>query len=210
MNIRTLANESDPQPLRFGEAPGAADLNGAAGEAPCAAGDLHARVEKVVAAALAHAAAVDRESRFPRAAFDAARAGPFGSCSAAGTGRRGHRRRRHRGRWMKRAEGFATRLGLSCRLDYASDPFFGRGGAEVRAACAHPLLDREANSLHELQLSSRPLRDRVGRPHHGWRGGAHRLRSLRHRSPGAGAGVAHGLDLARWPDGVRKALTIES
>ena len=29
-------------------------------------------------------------------------------------------------RWMKLAEGFAARLGLSWQIDHASDPFFGR------------------------------------------------------------------------------------
>ncbi|MGA8612005.1 MAG: acyl-CoA dehydrogenase family protein [Xanthobacteraceae bacterium] len=73
MNIRTTANENGHQELRIVEAAGARPLNAGAGQA-AGPGDLHSRVDKVVAAASAHAAAVDRESRFPQEAFDAARA----------------------------------------------------------------------------------------------------------------------------------------
>src|ERR1700728_1468125 len=33
-----------------------------------------------------------------------------------------------RERWMTRAQEIARQLGLTCRIDHASDPFFGRGG----------------------------------------------------------------------------------
>jgi acyl-CoA dehydrogenase len=72
MNIRTTANENDHQELRLGEAASALHLGASVGQAP-GPGDLRARVEKVAAVASAHAAMVDRESRFPREAFDAAR-----------------------------------------------------------------------------------------------------------------------------------------
>ena len=36
--------------------------------------------------------------------------------------------------WIERATGLADRLGLSYRVDIASDPFFGRGGAIVAAS----------------------------------------------------------------------------
>jgi acyl-CoA dehydrogenase len=71
MNIRTTANENS-QGLRLGEASGAPHPNSGLGQV-ANLGDLHTRVEKVVAAASAHAAAVDRESRFPQEAFEAAR-----------------------------------------------------------------------------------------------------------------------------------------
>jgi acyl-CoA dehydrogenase len=72
MNIRTTANENGHQELRLGEAASALHLGASVGQAP-GPGDLRARVEKVAAVASAHAAMVDRESRFPREAFDAAR-----------------------------------------------------------------------------------------------------------------------------------------
>ena len=73
MNIRTTANENGHQELCIGDAAGARHLNASARQA-AGSGDLHSRVDKVVATASAHAAAVDRESRFPQEAFDAARA----------------------------------------------------------------------------------------------------------------------------------------
>jgi acyl-CoA dehydrogenase len=73
MNIRTTANENS-QGLRLGEASGTAHPNAGLRQV-ASLGDLHSRVEKVVAAASAHAAAVDRESRFPQEAFEAARVG---------------------------------------------------------------------------------------------------------------------------------------
>jgi acyl-CoA dehydrogenase len=73
MNIRTIANENGHQELRIGEGAGVLHLNAGVGHA-AGPDDLHARIDKVAAVASAHAAAVDRESRFPRETFDAARA----------------------------------------------------------------------------------------------------------------------------------------
>lgn len=110
MNIRTTANENGHQELRIVEAAGARPLNAGAGQA-AGPGDLHSRVDKVVAAASAHAAAVDRKSRFPQEAFDAARAehllgfavpaswagkasaSPMSRTFATGLARHAHRRR---------------------------------------------------------------------------------------------------------------------
>jgi acyl-CoA dehydrogenase len=72
MNIRTTATESGHREVRIREAADGfhltADVERAAGT------DFRRRVDKVAAVAAAHAAAVDRESRFPNEAFAAARA----------------------------------------------------------------------------------------------------------------------------------------
>ncbi len=73
MNIRTTANENGHQELRLGQTAVTPYLNANVGQT-AGHGDLHTRLEKVAAAASTHASAVDRESRFPREAFDAARA----------------------------------------------------------------------------------------------------------------------------------------
>ena len=73
MNIRTTANESGHQELRIGEPMSARQLNASIARAD-GSGDLQTRVNKMAAVASAHAVAIDRESRFPREAFDAARA----------------------------------------------------------------------------------------------------------------------------------------
>jgi acyl-CoA dehydrogenase len=73
MNVRTAAVTGLPKQLRIRDAGcnsqiAASDADGAA------PADLRARVDKVVAIAAAHHAAVDRESRFPKEAIAAARA----------------------------------------------------------------------------------------------------------------------------------------
>jgi acyl-CoA dehydrogenase len=73
MNIRTATVNSIAKELRVREAAPAVQFSGSIVPATDTA-DLRARVEKVAAVAALHASAVDRESRFPREAIDAARA----------------------------------------------------------------------------------------------------------------------------------------
>ncbi len=99
-----------------------------------------------------------------------------------------------RDRWMVRAQAIATDLGLTFRVDYASDPFFGRVGQmkavsqkqqQLKFELADPAaLGRAADRLHELQLSPRTFRHDLGHPGRQWRARAYRLRRLRHGSPG--------------------------
>ena len=73
MNIRTATINGIAKGLHVREA--APSVQFSDNIAPAADGaDLRARVERVAAVAAAHASAVDRESRFPREAIDAARA----------------------------------------------------------------------------------------------------------------------------------------
>ena len=74
--------------------------------------------------------------------------------------------------WKARAGDFADSLGLTSRIDPASDPFFGRGGAMVGRFQVEQALKFElmvpvrsaeiADRLHELQLPPRPFRPDLG------------------------------------------------
>ncbi len=102
-----------------------------------------------------------------------------------------------RQRWMKLAEGFAARLGLSWRIDYASDPFFGRGGKLMAVSQVEQALKFELLiPVHSAEKPTACMSFNYHRDHFGttWnirtaarRGGAYRLRRFRHRPPGAGA-----------------------
>jgi len=72
MNIRTATINGIPKELRIRDAARNGQL--AASAASPETAELSARVDKVVAVAAAHAAAVDSESRFPKEAIAAARA----------------------------------------------------------------------------------------------------------------------------------------
>lgn len=73
MNIRTATINGMPKELRIREAGRHSQLAASVADAAEPA-DWRARVDKVVAIAAAHAATVDRESRFPKEALAAARA----------------------------------------------------------------------------------------------------------------------------------------
>ena len=107
-------------------------------------------------------------------------------------------------------------LGLTFRVDYASDPFFGRVGqmkavsqiaavAEIRAAGAAALRGA-ADRLHELQLSPRSFRhawgiaDAAGEPAHTAcvAFGMDRLAVAMFHT--------HGRNVAGWPTAVRDLL----
>ena len=124
-----------------------------------------------------------------------------------------------RERWMTRATGIADALGLSYRVEAASDPFFGRGGragrqdagrpgAEIRAA-RPGALGRGADGLHELQLPPRSFRPDLGH--------ARRRRGERAHTGCVAFGMdrlavalfaAHGAEVAQWPQSVRATLGI--
>ena len=88
-------------------------------------------------------------------------------------------------------------LALPHTIDVASDPFFGRVGqimavSQRQQALKFELLipyhaERDADRVHELQLSPRALRQGVGHPRRPRRARAHRLRGVRHRPAGGRA-----------------------
>jgi len=123
-----------------------------------------------------------------------------------------------RARWMARAPGIADALGLSHRLETASDPFFGRGGVMIGKAQAQLALKYEL--LVPVRPAARPtacmsfnchrdhfalawdLRDGDGGPVHTAcvAFGLDRL--------AVALFAAHGVDSARWPGPVRAALAL--
>jgi seryl-tRNA synthetase len=123
-----------------------------------------------------------------------------------------------RRRWMKRAPDFADQLGLSFRIDHASDPFFGRGGklmamSQVEQALKFELLI----PVHSVEEPTACMSFNYHRDHFGttW--------SLKSKS-GALAHTGcvafgidrlalalfatHGLTLPDWPATTRTALGI--
>ena len=121
-----------------------------------------------------------------------------------------------RRRWMKLAEGFAARLGLNWRIDYASDPFFGRGGKMMAVSQLEQALKFELLiPIHSAEKPTACMSFNYHRDHFGttWN-----IRTDTGEVAHTGCvafGIdrlslalfaTHGLDLARWPATVRKSL----
>lgn len=123
-----------------------------------------------------------------------------------------------RERWMERAQGIARDLGLTFRVDTASDPFFGRVGqikavSQVQQALKFellvPLRSEESptacmsfNYHREHFGVTWDIKDANGEPAHTGcvAFGMDRLAvALFH---------THGTDLARWPESVRTLLAL--
>ena len=113
-------------------------------------------------------------------------------------------------RWIDRAQEIAATSALPSRSTRANDPFFGRAGklmavnqvepaAQVRTAHPGELRRRQADGLHELQLSPGSFRPRLGPPHRRRRAGTHRLRGLWHGPAGDRPVPGHGTDVDAWP-----------
>ncbi len=123
-----------------------------------------------------------------------------------------------RQRWMKLAEGFAARLGLSFRIDYASDPFFGRGGKLMAVSQVEQALKFEL--LVPVHSTDKPTACMSFNCHRDHFGTTWNLRSESGEVAHTGCvafGIdrlalalfaTHGLEFARWPASARKALTL--
>ena len=124
-----------------------------------------------------------------------------------------------RGRWMARAQAIARDLGLTFRVDYASDPFFGRVGQMKAVSQKQQSLKFEL--LVPLRSEDKPtacmsfnyhrdhfgttwdIRDADGAPAHTGcvAFGMDRLAVATFHT--------HGTDPSRWPSRVRELLGIE-
>jgi seryl-tRNA synthetase len=121
-----------------------------------------------------------------------------------------------RQRWMKRAETFATQLGLNWRIDHASDPFFGRGGklmamSQVEQALKFELLI----PVHSAEAPTACMSFNYHRDHFG---AAWNISTASGQTAHTGCvafGVdrlalalfaTHGVELAQWPTRARQAL----
>ncbi|HZR61288.1 MAG TPA: amino acid--[acyl-carrier-protein] ligase [Xanthobacteraceae bacterium] len=123
-----------------------------------------------------------------------------------------------RRRWMKLAEGFAARLGLSWRIDYASDPFFGRGGKLMAASQVEQALKFEL--LIPVHSAEQPTACMSFNYHRDHFGSTWNIRTATGDVAHTGCVAfgmdrlalalfaTHGLDFARWPATVRKALAV--
>jgi seryl-tRNA synthetase len=123
-----------------------------------------------------------------------------------------------RRRWMKLAEGFAARLGLNWRIDYASDPFFGRGGKLMAVSQVEQALKFEL--LIPVHSAERPTACMSFNYHRDHFGTAWNIRTATDEVAHTGCVAfgldrlalalfaTHGLDFAAWPAPARKALSL--
>ena len=123
-----------------------------------------------------------------------------------------------RRRWMKQAEGFADRLGLSWRIDHASDPFFGRGGKLMAVSQVEQELKFELLiPVHSAEQPTACMSFNYHRDHFGSTWNINTASGEVAHTGCVAFGIdrlalalfaTHGLDLPQWPATVRKALTI--
>ena len=123
-----------------------------------------------------------------------------------------------RRRWMKWAPDFAGRLGLSCRIDQASDPFFGRGGKLMAMSQIEQALKFEL--LIPVRSASEPTACMSFNNHCDHFGTAWNLRTAAGGAVHTGCVAfgmdrlalalfaAHGIEVAHWPAAVRAMLAL--
>jgi seryl-tRNA synthetase len=123
-----------------------------------------------------------------------------------------------RRRWMTKAQGFATQLGLSWRIEPASDPFFGRGGKLMAMSQVEQALKFEL--LIPVQSAEQPTACMSFNYHRDHFGTTWNLQTKSGDVAHTGCvafGIdrlalalfaTHGLDLSHWPVAARKALMI--
>ena len=123
-----------------------------------------------------------------------------------------------RNRWMTRAQEIADRLGLSYRVEQASDPFFGRGGKLMATAQIEQSLKFEL--LIPLRSAEQPtacMSFNYHRDHFGTTWGLHNAAGEVSHTGCVAFGIdrlavalffTHGLDPAQWPTAVREALKV--
>ncbi len=124
--------------------------------------------------------------------------------------------RRFRARWLREAENLAGRLGLDFRIERASDPFFGRGGAMLARSQYDKALKFELLSpIGAANVATACMSFNNHEDHFGATWGLHSAAGEVRHSGCVAFGLdrltlalfsAHGLDLSGWPEVVRKTL----
>jgi seryl-tRNA synthetase len=121
-------------------------------------------------------------------------------------------------RWMTRAADIAGQLGLPCRIEQASDAFFGRGGKLMAMSQIEQALKFEL--LVPLRSATEPTACMSFNDHRDHFGTAWNLRNAAGEVMHTGCVAfgmdrlalalfaTHGVELALWPSSVRKALAI--
>jgi seryl-tRNA synthetase len=124
-----------------------------------------------------------------------------------------------RERWMERAQGIARDLGLSFRVDYASDPFFGRVGQMKAVSQKQQSLKFEL--LVPLRSEEQPtacMSFNYHRDHFGTTWGIANANGEPAHTGCVAFGMdrlavamfhTHGTDLAKWPVKVREMLGLQ-
>jgi len=122
-----------------------------------------------------------------------------------------------RRRWMKRVETFAAQLGLSWRIDQASDPFFGRGGKMMAMSQVEQALKFELLiPMHSAEPPTACMSFNYHRDHFGATWNIRTANSEVAHTGCVAFGVdrlalalfaTHGVELPQWPARVRQALT---
>jgi seryl-tRNA synthetase len=120
--------------------------------------------------------------------------------------------------WKARAGEFAASLGLSSRVEPASDPFFGRGGAMVGRFQVEQALKFElAIPVLSAERPTACMSFNCHRDHFGQTWGLTGEDGATAHTACVAFGLdrlaaalfaAHGLDSARWPGSVRAALSL--
>lgn len=123
-----------------------------------------------------------------------------------------------RQRWIERAQDIAGQLGLPCRIDQASDAFFGRGGKLMAISQIEQALKFEL--LVPVRSTQKPTACMSFNNHRDHFGTAWNLRNAAGQVMHTGCVafgmdrlalalfVTHGLEVASWPASVRQALAI--
>src|SRR5580698_3272950 len=123
-----------------------------------------------------------------------------------------------RSRWIKRGESFALQLGLSYRIEQASDPFFGRGGKLMAMSQVEQALKFEL--VVPIHSDERPTACMSFNYHRDHFGAAWNLSSAAGATVETGCvafGIdrlalalfaTHGVELTQWPPRVRQALAV--
>jgi seryl-tRNA synthetase len=120
--------------------------------------------------------------------------------------------------WMTRAQGFAEQLGLSWRIDQATDPFFGRGGKFMAMSQVEQSLKFELLiPVHSAEQLTACMSFNYHRDHFGATWNLRTKAGDVAHTACVAFGVdrlalalfaTHGLDLSHWPVAVRKFLMI--
>jgi seryl-tRNA synthetase len=123
-----------------------------------------------------------------------------------------------RERWMTRATGIADALGLSYRLETASDPFFGRGGVLVaRTQAAQELKFELLVPVRSADQPTACMSFNYHRDHFGLTWGMRNGADDAAHTGCVAFGMdrlavalfaTHGADVAQWPQSVRATLAI--
>ena len=123
-----------------------------------------------------------------------------------------------RRRWLDRAETFAAQLALTCRIEQASDPFFGRGGKLMAASQVEQALKFELLvPVRSTEAATTCMSFNCHRDHFATVWNIRTAKGQIAHTGCVGFGIdrlalalfaTHGIELAQWPTRTRQALAV--